>query len=306
MAGMFSAAFVAADGFVLAYAKTALLDEMLATMMVAAALCLWCARSWIGVAIGAVLVGLAMSIKFSGAVMVIPLVGVIGWRFGRNAKSAALLAVSLVLIIGVYAAQFSFGLALSGAPHGIGDVFHKSIELLRHHLALNDWKHPQTSHWYTWFIPLRTITLHYARDNGIVRALSTTGHPVLWWGVNAAVLWSAFDGVRRMRRHALSTGSDAVPVSGAGQLYLLLLWFLPILPWIISSRDSYLYHYLPSYVFGLMLLGGVISTVTGRRGVQLGFVVVVALVFVYCVPVWSKIPFQADSLLHYLFFRHRR
>jgi len=305
MAGLFAAAFVAADGFVLAYAKTALIDEMLATMMVAAALSLWRARSWIGIAIGAVFIGLAMSIKFSGAVMAVPLACIIVWRFGRSSKSAGLLALSFLLIVGVYAAQFSFGLALTGSAHGLDDVFRKSVDFLRRHLAATEGKHPQTSRWYTWFIPLKTITLHYAREGDTVRTLSTMGHPVLWWGVNGAVLWSAFDSVRRRREHASATDEKAVPNWGSGQLYLLLLWFLPLLPWIITDRDSYLYHYLPSYVFGLMLLGGVVSTIAGRKAIQLGFVVVVALVFVYCVPVWAKIPFSADSLLHFLFFPHK-
>ena len=47
-AGLYAAAFIAASGFVLAFSKTALLDGMLATMMVAAALVLWRARSWRG------------------------------------------------------------------------------------------------------------------------------------------------------------------------------------------------------------------------------------------------------------------
>ena len=39
---------------------------------------------------------------------------------------------------------------------------------------------------------------------------------------------------------------------------LLLLWALPLTPWILTRRDSYAYHYLPSYGFGLLLLAGLV------------------------------------------------
>lgn len=298
-AGLYAAAFIAASGFVLAFSKTALLDGMLATMMVAAALVLWRARSWRGIIFGATLIGLATSIKFTAIVLVVPLALVTLARSESRLKALGVLALGVIALAAVYTAQFSVGLALAGDEYGPVDVAKKTVELFRHHIGLDDWEHSATSRWYTWFIPLKAVRLHYARDGSIVRALTTKGNLLLWWGVNLAVLWSTVDLVRRKWRERLvRAGPSARPAPGRN--YLLLMWFLPLCPWIFTNRDSYIYHYLPSYVFGLVLFGGLTSTLSNPKA-RLGVVASVTVVFAYCFRVWSKIPLDADSLLHAMF-----
>jgi dolichyl-phosphate-mannose--protein O-mannosyl transferase len=301
VAGLYAGAFIAASGFVLAFSKTALLDGTLATSMVAAALALWRARSWRGITFGAVLIGLSISIKFTGVVLVVPLAMVTLGRLGANPRAFGVLVLGMVAIAAVYVAQFSFGLALAGDEHGVVDVAKKTAELFRHHIGLDDWKHSATSRWYTWFIPLKAVRLHYAREGDIVRAMTTSGNPILWWGVNAAVLWTGFDLLRRLRRGLSARVRGASPAT-SGKCYLLLMWFLPLCPWIFTNRDSYIYHYVPSYVFGLILFGGLASTLLNPKA-RLALVAVVTVVFVFGVRVWSKIPLDADSLTHSLFFR---
>jgi dolichyl-phosphate-mannose--protein O-mannosyl transferase len=287
-AGLYAAAFVAASGFAVVYSRTAHLDGMLTTLMAAAALVAWRSRTRLGMSSAACLIGLAASMKFSGAVLAIPWVIVSIRRFGLEKRTLTLLAGGVALMAGTYVALFAFGLQMAGDGYGVADVGHKSLELLRHHLVLDDWKHPATSRWYTWFVPLSRIGMHYVRDGDTVRALTTADNPALWWGVNAAVAWSAFLALRRRM---------ALP----GQGYLLLLWLMPLLPWIFNNRDSYIYHYLPSYTFGLVLLGVVVASVE-KPVVRFTFVAVVAAVFAFCAPVWSTIPFAADSWLHAIFY----
>jgi len=300
-AGLYAGAFIAASGFALAFSKTALLDGMLATSMVAAALALWRARSWRGITLGAILIGVSMSFKFTGVVLVVPLVLVTLGRFGAHPKTFGLLVFSMGSMAAVYVAQFSLGLALCGDEFGLLDVVKKTAELFHHHIALDDWKHSATSRWYTWFIPLKTLRLHYAREGDVVRMMTTSGNPILWWGVNAAVLWSAFDVLRRLR-HGDPGMVRQVFQSTPGQSYLLMLWFLPLCPWILTNRDSYIYHYLPSYAFGLILFGGLTSTLSSSKA-RLLVVALVSVVFAFGVRLWSKIPFETDSLLHSFFFR---
>lgn len=287
-AGLYAAAFVAASGFAVIYTRTAHLDGMLTTLMASAALVVWRSRTRLGMLSGAGLIGLAASMKFSGAVMTVPWAVVSIRRFGRDRRALALLAGGLVLMAGVYVALFSIGLAMAGDAYGIVDVGRKSLELLQHHLGLDDWKHPATSRWYTWFIPLSRLDMHYVSEGGVVRALTTADNPALWWGVNVAVVWSALVALR-------SRGA------AQGQSYLLLLWFIPLLPWIFTNRDSYIYHYLPSYTFGLVLLGLVVAGIE-KPAIRFAFVAAVAVIFGFCAPVWSTIPFAADSWLHAIFF----
>ena len=287
-AGLYAAAFVAASGFAVVYSRTAHLDGMLTAMMAAAALAVWRSRTRLGMLSAACLIGLAASIKFTGVVLAIPWAVVSIRRFGIERRTLALLAGGFALMAGTYVALFSLGLSMAGEAYGVADVGRKSLELLQHHLGLDDWKHAATSRWYTWFIPLNRIDMHYVREGNIIRALTTAANPVLWWGVNVAVIWSAYLTWRR---------KDAVK----GQSYLLLLWLVPLLPWIFTNRDSYIYHYLPSYAFGLVLLGVVVAAVE-KPLIRFAFVTVVTVVFAFCAPAWSSIPFAADSWLHAMLF----
>ena len=148
LAGLYAGAFTAASGFLMAFSKTALLDGMLATSMVAAALALWRARTWRGLVFGAVLIGLSMSIKFTGVVLVVPLALVTALRWRASSRGLAVFALSVAAMVAVYVTQFSLGLFLTGDPHGIMDVATKTVELFQHHIGLDDWKHSATSRWY--------------------------------------------------------------------------------------------------------------------------------------------------------------
>ena len=67
-----AAAFVAADGFFISYSRVGLMDGILTSLL------LWCmlaavsARTWRGVLVTALLVGIAVSVKWSGVFIVIP------------------------------------------------------------------------------------------------------------------------------------------------------------------------------------------------------------------------------------------
>ncbi len=39
-----------------------------------------------------------------------------------------------------------------------------------------------------------------------------------------------------------------------------------------------------------------------KPAIRFAFVAVVAVIFAFCAPVWSTIPFAADSWLHAIFF----
>ena len=217
-AGLYAAAFVAASGFAVVYSRTAHLDGMLTTLMAAAALVAWRSRTRLGMSSAACLIGLAASMKFSGAVLAIPWVIVSIRRFGLEKRTLTLLAGGVALMAGTYVALFAFGLQMAGDGYGVADVGHKSLELLRHHLVLDDWKHPATSRWYTWFVPLSRIGMHYVRDGDTVRALTTADNPALWWGRQRCRRLVGLsgtappDGPARSRLSATALADAAAPV----------------------------------------------------------------------------------------------
>jgi len=77
---------------------------------------------------------------------------------------------------------------------------------------------------------------------------------------------------------------------------LCAAWLGFLLPWVFSARDSYLYHYLPSHAFALLLLGGASARAFGRRPrVTLFALSLVLAVSLFFVPIWAQLPITARA-----------
>ena len=305
-AGWIAASLVAIDGFFISYSRAALLDGMIASLVLATAALLAHARKSWHIAAASVLVGLTASIKFSGVVMAVP-VAVVSAGMGRAPRWSA---VFLALVPAVYVSVYAYGLGLSGRPNGVADVYDETRRLVTHHLGLTDMKHPDTSYWYTWFLPLKPI-LHRATDigEGRVRITTTLGNPLLWWATTSAVAYGvvriAAAGVVWLRTK-LGSGGAGSPASFAPTVraiaFLLMFWSLPVLPWIVSERDSYINHYLPAYGFAVILVAGGLASWRRRRPVAaLAALLLVAEVSAFYGPVWSYRVLSRTAANHRLF-----
>jgi dolichyl-phosphate-mannose-protein mannosyltransferase len=301
-AGVIAASLVAADGFFIAYSRSALLDGMLAVVMMGAALLIVRAtRPW-EIFSACVLIGLACSIKFSG-VTLIPAVLVVTLVLRRTPRWTALCLLVSVL---VYFACFSIGLRWLHMPGTPLAVFRATRGLWGHHIVLTDMTHPATSYWYTWFLPVRPILLNFHLSRaGWVRALTTMGNPLLWWAGSAALCVSLLSLLRAWlaARAGREVSLHPFLVQHRRAVWILLgLWALPLLPWVITRRDSYIYHYLPCYAFALILVAGMIAWLYRQRAVY-GLVALMAIgeVSVYYAPVWGDLPLSQDAYEQRLF-----
>jgi dolichyl-phosphate-mannose-protein mannosyltransferase len=300
-AASMAAAFVAVDGFFISYSRTALLDGMLTCFFLASALVIATAHRWRDVVLASVLIGLALSIKFSGitlagAVVIVTLV------MGRAPRLAVL---ALGAAVAVYFLQYSIGLAVTGRDFGPRAVWEATLALTKHHLALTDMTNPATSHWYTWFKPRRPLVLAWVPVDGGARVMTSLGNPLLWWSVNLAVLWAiiglAESGLRRLRK--LPERASGFFAEHRFAIFALVMFYLlPIVPWIVSRRDSYIYHYLPAYGFGLILVAGAVAQLY-KRSLAAGLVtlILVAEVSVFYAPVWGKYPITHRAIAQRLF-----
>jgi dolichyl-phosphate-mannose--protein O-mannosyl transferase len=299
--GLMAAAFVAGDGFMIAYSRAALLDGMLTSLCLAAALASLGARSWRGMALAGVLVGCAANVKLSGAFLLLPIAVLCVLRRDRLSATFALVAAPVV-----YAILFVFGLYLSREPHGVMDALRATNAIVAHHAALTQFTHPMTSRWYTWFLPTRPVTLRYdAVGAGVVRGMTSLGNPVLWWACDIALLAGLALSGRAAIRFARKRSVRAV-VGRIARANMALLAFgvTLLLPWVVGNRDSYIYHYLPTYAFLLVIAGGDLSFLYRRhREAVLAFVLAVALVSVYYAPVWGQLPITAAGFRARLFLR---
>jgi dolichyl-phosphate-mannose-protein mannosyltransferase len=311
-AGWIAAALLAVDGFFIAYSRTALLDGMLTCLVLATAATVVHGRKARDMALASVLIGLACSIKFSALTMVGP-VAWVSLGLGRTPRWSVL---CLGLAPLVYYASFAVGLSLTGQRWGVGAVVEATKALVVHHLALNEMKHPLTSHWYSWLVPTRPITLRFdILADGRVRSMTTLGNPLLWWAstvaIGSSVLrllgpvkgWvSSCVGQRRLVELRAHWGSELRPVAT-----LLLFWSLLIAPWVISNRDSYIYHYLPAFGFAIILVAGGITRLSRQR-LRLGLAALlfIGAVSAFYAPVWGQLPISRAGVGQRLFVSHWR
>jgi dolichyl-phosphate-mannose-protein mannosyltransferase len=321
-AGVLTAGLLCADGFMIAYSRAALLDGYLA----ACALCaLWiatCNPTLVTALLGGLLLGVATNIKFSGICVLPPLllsIALGGTRLAQRALQAAIVAgVGIAVYVGLYAYGWSF----AHADVSVGDVFRDTARLFQHHAVLTQMENPATSGWITWGLPRRPLVLGFQNFEGSVRALTSLGNLAIWWSaiaLAAAALWAiALRGVtatlgptpanepaNEPANHTLPRLAPAAFVAENGRAVLITLSgalaFLS--PWVMTHRDSYIYHYLPTYACLIVLLGGYVTHVfRARPQAAAAFMFLVLTVSLFYAPVWSfmRISPQAYELRLFL------
>jgi dolichyl-phosphate-mannose--protein O-mannosyl transferase len=338
-AGWTVAALLAADGFFISYSRAALLDGFLATCA-AAALVLWTApRSKAVAVVAGAMTGAATCIKFSG-VGLLPalLLGLHMPPTSRTPLSKSARAVHSVLLTGVafstYVAFYAYGLHTARQPATVAAVIRDTVRLVAHHAGLTEMKNPWTSGWVTWALPTRPILLGSTGHMGAVRVLTSLGNLATWWAsILLALACAATIGWRGLRRTVAdpreaersqdsgiardvadrgspgaSIGVEAfVAAHGRAVVTAVAVALGFLAPWVLTHRDSYVYHFLPSYTALVVLLGGYLRWVGLRRpGWVLVFMAVVLVVAAFYAPVWSMTPLRWSGVRWRLFFENWR
>ena len=308
-AGYIAGAFVAADGFFIAYSRTALLDGMIVACSVGAMICVLSGRTVRSVIVAGLLAGCAVSFKLNGLVFVATSAG--ACVMSRELRRYTPLL--LVLVGLVFYAQCAAALIHVGRSGTLAAVIAENKAMVNSHLSYTV-VHPFSSKWWTWFLPKKPIHLRHDTDaDGSVTVLLTLGNPLLWWGSLAAVLAAlgvvVAAGPRRLwgllqegasglvvPPSSAATPEDLTP-RAAAFFWLFVAWAGPVVFWLPSLRDSYIYHYLPSYTFALVLLAGFVERVHRRRP-WLGVlaVLIVFEVSVIYAPLWGEMPLSRSAL----------
>lgn len=301
-AGWFVAAFIAADGFFIAHSRSAFIDIMLACFVLWSVLAVVTARTWRGVAVAAVLIGAATSIKWSAAQTLIPAVLIL-LLYRRVPLTAVFwFALSPVVHFLIWIA----GLHLMGHACGLSalrDVILSSMSSL---YTLGQYDNPLASSWYTWPALYHPIVVKLSAHGVTSRYASSVGNVVFWFP--AVVLVVGLPLVRgltawRARWRPIwpaifdASFTRAALVLAAGWAALQALFVVSM------GKHTFFYHYLSPYAFALVLLAGVVAKLEPRwpRAVS-AFVALSVLVALYFAPVWGEFPLTAQEAHRRLIF----
>jgi dolichyl-phosphate-mannose--protein O-mannosyl transferase len=236
------------------------------------------------------MLGLALSTKWS-AVAVVGLVGLVyGWRGIRAlcGSPAALRAylrwgiVSLIVVpVAIYLASY-LHFFLTG---------HDWAEFIALHRAMVDYHrnlgvvHPYSSSWWEWPLAARPIWYYAESSAASGRFVFANVNPVLVWPMVVAVGWVSIDWWKR-RPEALAV--------------LAIGFFGQWLPWALSPRGTFVYHFLPALPLGCVALAVVMGDAWAeggwRRPVVLAYGLAAVAVFAYFYPLTTAMPVSPDDV----------
>jgi predicted membrane-bound dolichyl-phosphate-mannose-protein mannosyltransferase len=223
--------------------------------------------------------GLAASSKWS-AIWAVPIF--IAAFFALKKKFRPSMLWFLVLPPLVYIATYT-PMFLTG--HGFDIFTGVQKQMWWYHTNL-DATHPFTSAWWSWPILMRPIWLYTSGEIGQkVSNIYAMGNPVIFWTGLASILIAGYI--------ALVERSKTLGLV----VFSYLVFFVP---WAMSPRIMFLYHYLPSIPFMTIALGYVLVRYV-RVKIIVGFLTFALVVFIYFYPRYSgmSVPLQLDESFHW-------
>lgn len=267
--GLLSAGFIALDGLVLTMSRIGMNDTYFLFFALLSIYFFWRQKDFAS----AVFFGLALSSKWS-AIWVVPILFVI-WLH-RKYKFQRGMLWFLILPVGIYLLTY-FQMFTTG--HDLGTFWGMQKQMWWYHTNLTA-THAYGSSWISWPFMARPVYLYTSDEvGGMVSRIYATGNPLVFW-YGLVSIFVAF--IYSLKEHNKKLGLI---------IFSYLIFFVP---WAVSPRVMFLYHYLPTIPFLAIASGYVL-----RRNLVLIIPVVVStfIFFIYFYPHWAglNIPLWLDA-----------
>lgn len=217
--------------------------------------------------------GLSLSSKWS-AVWTIPILVVL-WLWQKKKIRPGYLWF-LILPPLVYLATY-IPMFLTG--HGFDIFWGMQKQMWWYHTRLKA-THPYTSPWWSWPLMLRPVYLYTSNEvGGFVSRIYAIGNPAVFWtGLVSIVISLLFSFIERSKKVA----------------FVVFSYLIFFVPWALSPRIMFIYHYLPSIPFLAIAIG-----YTLRRSLRFAIplLAIFLLFFLYFYPHWAgiSIPLWLDT-----------
>lgn len=249
------------------------------------------------------LMGLAMGTKWSGLFGLATVLGLEAWRVinllreGQRVSHLlqlkavirflmALVVVPAVVYLLSYSHMFILG---QNVNHLIG--LHKQIWAYQTGLTAT---HTYQSRPWQWFLDLRPVWFHVDYTSpGKIANIYAFGNPALFWLGDLAVLGSLGYLARKSLKHKQLTTKDQM------LLVTLCAYGMVWLPWQLSPRIMFFYHYTPAIPLLSTILAFWLHTwlqlghkrvTTWKRQAAVTAIMAIAVVFIIWYPQWTAIP----------------
>lgn len=198
--------------------------------------------------------------------------------------------VPILVYIATYIPFFYFGnsfldfLSLQDAMYG----YHGAVES----------HHPYESSWWQWPLMLKPVYMHFDDlGEGLRAHIYALGNPFIWW---TGCMFFILGTVQAVRKEYPSLIFAVVSV--------FALW----LPWAISPRKiTFVYHFLPSFIFVLIISAYFLNRLWGLKSkygkmLVILYLLVAAGVFFYFYPVTAAVPLEVYKHGRYMWLESWR
>ncbi len=218
----------------------------------------------------AVFLGLALATKWT-TFYLFPIIFVLWLLYRRdfNWRYVFFILVPPLIYFSSYIVFFSTG-------HSFTDWWNTQQQMWWYHTGLKA-THPYSSAWWTWPIMAKPVWLYVNKFGDGVNNLYIAGNPAIFYGSLAAVIFALVSFVKGIRRNVL---------------IILVCYFAFFLPWAVSPRIMFLYHYFPSVPFMIIILAWFLHRLweTGNKLIVLAYWALVIIGFVLYYPLWTGLP----------------
>lgn len=175
--------------------------------------------------------------------------------------------------------------------------------LFTFHQQMSAGGHPACARWYTWPLMIRPFAYWYQENGGQVYTVNNIGNPMLWWLSSAAIALIFLESIRQLKN---SLTQASAPASNANAFYtigpyLLVSYGANWLPWLLVSRCTFIYLYMPAAAFSFMALAWLLSewlhSPTGWiRNLAVVMLGAIATAFAFWLPLNLGSPLTPNSL----------
>jgi dolichyl-phosphate-mannose--protein O-mannosyl transferase len=310
--------FIAMDGLLLVESRFGLINIYILLFGMLSHLCIVLAlkrsrQRWFWVLATGLMLGASISVKWTGLAYVVGLIALMGYAWSRYRQTLNVLQILIGLIILPIAFYF-----VEWIPHLLinpeRDIWELHRQILGFHQNLGVGKtepiHPYCSPWWSWVLLIRPVAYFFEmRPNSMVQFVHAMGNPLLYWlSAIALLLGLSFLVASKIRvppklitQINLEYSSKSPSTLFWLTLYVITSFLAHWLPWSLSKRCIFLYHYMPASVFAFATLALLVSLMWRSplpelRRLGSGIVATITIAFIFWLPIYIGLPISSGYL----------
>ncbi len=306
--------FVAMDGLLLVESRFGLINIYILLFGMLSQLCMVLAlkrsrQRWIWTIATGLMFGASVSVKWTGLPYIVGIVAlaVYAWSRYRQSLNVAQIVIGLIILpIAFYFVQWIPHLMINPER----DIWELHRQILGFHQNLGVGKtepiHPYCSPWWSWVLLIRPVAYFFEmRPNSMVEFVHAMGNPFLYWlSAIALLVCLTFVIVSKFRFPPKSLTNihprERSPLFWFA-LYVIVSFLAHWLPWSLSKRCIFLYHYMPASVFAFAALALLVSIMwrsplPNIRAIGSTIFGLVAIAFIFWLPIYIGLPISSGYL----------